>query len=262
MICRTCRFDRLDRNRCRGLEDVSDRASTSTSTSTPQRRVQATVQLLLRTSNSNFQGSWLFVKRWVFFVKCTTRTSNDIAERKTGLFLLFFYMYLAPDLLRFFAQTHDRLCFKHAMSKENTHVSQKNPLLMDSKYVSSRIDYTTLALAKVMFGTNETPDLLAAILPDRFSKQPTYIRQRILHGVYGHKATDFARRLRSQSVLDTRRAQTHAQTEASSQTDIDASERAMQDLLMEEDATSARPTPASASTSASKCRSKRTVVCL
>ena len=90
MTCRTCRFDRLDRNRCRGLEDVSDRASTSTSTPTPQRRVQATVQLLLRTSNSNFQGSWFFVKRWVFFVKCTTRTSNDIAVRKTGLFLLFF----------------------------------------------------------------------------------------------------------------------------------------------------------------------------
>jgi hypothetical protein len=65
-----------------------------------------------------------------------------------------------------------------------------------------------------------------------------------------------------QRVLETRRAQTHAQTETSSQADIDASEHAMRDLLMKEDATSARPTPASASKSASKCRSKRTVVCL
>ena len=151
---------------------------------------------------------------------------------------------------------------------------------MDSKYVSARhktscavvaaddavkpwrIENTTLELAIAMFGTKETPDLLAAILPARFLKQPTYIQQRIRHGVFVNPATDWQTADRLQRVLDTRRAQTHAQTETSSQADIDASECAMQDLLMEENAKSARPTPASASTSASKCRSKRTVVCL
>lgn len=123
---------------------------------------------------------------------------------------------------------------------------------MDSKYVSRSIDYTKLELAIAMFGTNKTPALLATILPARFSEQPAYIQQRIRHGVYGHKATDLQTAARLQRVLDTRRAQTHAQTNISFQEDIDASERAMQDLLMEENATSARPTPASASTFAFK----------
>jgi hypothetical protein len=132
-----------------------------------------------------------------------------------------------------------------------------------SLFEKHRIDGTTLKLATAMFGdTNETPDVAKAMFPDFFSKKSTYIQQRIWQKLYVNPATDWQTAARLQRVLETRRAQTHAQTETSSQADIDASEHAMRDLLMEEDATSARPTPASASKSASKCRSKRTVVCL